>query len=142
MIVDKIFAKNVDLGLLIIRLGIGLLFIWGGLAKFVTGIGGPGLEKFAGMLSGTFGEFGLILAVLVGVFELIGGIAVLLGILDREANLILAVIILTSIFLVHLSGGFTPSAVQGTLTHLALVLTFIGLAISGSGKKCLGKSKA
>ena len=71
-------------GNLIIRIGFGLLFVWGGLEKFFEGfLGGVGLENMANFLkssglaflgdSGTF-VVGAILAAL----ELVAGILLLI----------------------------------------------------------------
>jgi len=67
-------------GNLLIRIGFGLLFVWGGVEKFFVGfLGGVGIKSVTAMLKDTgLGFLGadgvLILAVLLAGLELLAGI--------------------------------------------------------------------
>jgi putative oxidoreductase len=118
-------------GNLIIRLGIGLLFVWGGLEKFFEGfLGGVGLDNMAAFLknsglaflgdTGTF-AVGAILAAL----ELVAGILVLLNKNLLYAYGFLAFIMLMALVLVHIPSGNW----MNIMIHIALFTTLLGSAV-------------
>jgi putative oxidoreductase len=118
-------APRIDLGLLILRLVIGGVFIAHGAQKlFVFGI--PGVTKgFEGMGVPMPG----VTAPLVAAVELLGGLALVFGLLTRLASLGLAIDMLGAILLVHLKGGFfMPTGYEFALTLLgaSLALMFTG----------------
>lgn len=128
MVVMKHVPKNYDVGLLIMRIGIAILFIYGGLGKLFGVLGGPGLEMFSGMVWGS-----MFVAVVVALAELVGGILVLIGFLSRDAKITLAVIILVANLIVHVPSG----NLMNILVHLMLFTNLLGLALIGSGKYAL-----
>ena len=74
-----------NIGNLVIRIGIALLFVWGGLEKFFEGfLGGVGLQNMANFLKGSglafLGDTGTYaLGALLAALELIAGILVLVN---------------------------------------------------------------
>lgn len=127
-------------GNLIIRIGIGLVFIWGGLEKFIPGFfGGPGLEGATGFVGGLFGVEGIIATILtvgLAVTELVAGILVVAGKKLFEAYSVLTFILLVAIVMVWLPAGFKDMSGNNNvtwvtlITHIGLLLTMAGLAIN------------
>ncbi len=111
---------NPDCGLFLIRIGLALVFIFHGWGKWQD-IGGT---------VGFFGSLGLAaaFAYLVAAVELLGGIAMLLGLWTEVAGVLLAVVMLVAIYLVTFNGGFT-----GYEFNLMLLLAALGVAMTGPG---------
>lgn len=120
-------ARQLSLGIALVRIITGCVFLAHGYQKFfVFGIAGA---------TGAFGQMGVpaptIIAPLVAVVELVGGIALILGLLTRLAALGLAIDMLGAIFIVHLKNGFfLPNGVEFALT---LCVSCLGLVIAGAG---------
>ena len=131
-------------GSLLIRIGIGLIFIWGGLEKFIPGFfGGPGLEGTTGFLKGiglNLGGATIVLTVLLALTELAGGVLVIAGKKLFEAYAILAIVILIAIILVWMPGAFSDFSANnnttwvGFIVHLGLLFTLAGLALDHKKK--------
>lgn len=118
--------RNEDCGLLLLRLGYGILFLVAGFGK-LTGYGGPGLDGFAGMVWGMWW-----LALLVALGEFLGGLALLVGRFTDYAGYGLAVIMLGAIYVVWTQGN-----TMGALQNVAHLGAMLGLAMTGPGDKTL-----
>lgn len=118
-------------GNLIIRIGFGILFVWGGLEKFIEGfLGGVGLQNMADFLKGSglafLGDTGTyILGALIALLELAAGIMLFLNKKTFFAYALLAFIILMALLLVHIPSGNW----MNIMIHIALLTTLTGLAI-------------
>jgi putative oxidoreductase len=124
-------ARFAKWGMLPLRIVVGLVFLMhGGQKLFVFGIGGT---------ADIMGKLGLplpsICAAIVIAVELLGGLAILLGIFTRLAGALLAFEMLIAIIVARLAGGFfAPYGYEFELTLLGASLTF---AFNGPGRMSL-----
>lgn len=118
-------------GNLIIRIGFGLLFIWGGLEKFIEGfLGGVGLDNMAAFLRSSglefLGETGTYaLGAILAALELAAGILLILNKRLFEAYIFLAFIMLMALVLVHIPSGNW----MNIMIHITLLTTLVGLGM-------------
>lgn len=122
---------NTRTGNLIIRIGFALLFIWGGLEKFIEGfLGGVGLQNMADFLKQSglafLGDTGTyVLGAVLALLELIAGVLVLINKQTFFAYAFLAFIMLMALVLVHIPSGNW----MNIMIHIALFTTLAGLAL-------------
>lgn len=127
-------ARLVKYGMLPLRIVVGLVFLMHGAQKlFVFGLGGT---------ADIMGKLGLPLPVLCAIIviavELLGGLAIVLGIFTRVAGALLAFEMLIAILVARLSGGFfAPYGYEFELTLLGASLTF---ALNGPGRISLDEN--
>ncbi|WP_435002353.1 DoxX family protein [Bacillus atrophaeus] len=127
-----------SVGLLIIRLIIGLLFVGHGAQKLFGWFGGHGLKGTGGWFESIGMKPGVTVALLAGLSELFGGIMFALGLLTPLAGIIIAGIIIAgtmvmAIVKVHGANGLwvTNNGYEYNLTLLAVT---IGIALTGPGQ--------
>lgn len=113
---------NTDLGILIIRFALAMVFIVHGLAKF----------QVMAATVGFFGSLGLapFFAYFVASLEFFGGILLLLGVITPWVALVLGINMAFAIFLVKLNKPF----LVGYEYELTLMLVSFGLSLLGTGK--------
>ena len=111
-----------DYGLLPIRIIAGLTLIAHGLPKFFDVSGGYGFFESVNLPPELF--------VPIALLEVVGGFAILLGILTRIASALLIIEMLGAILMVKLSKGF----IGGYEFELLLISIFMSLVILGPGK--------
>ena len=120
--------KNKNLALLLLRIGVGVIFIVAGWGKLT------GIEN----IQGFFGDIGIplpgIMAWVVAVVEFVGGIMVLVGYKVEIPAILLAFIMVVAIFTTKLGGDGGFSAMR---LDLMLLLTSLALSIMGSGSYSL-----
>ena len=120
-------TSNMGLGLLVLRLGLGFVFVMHGWQKLFE-VGIPGVVSFFGMIGVPAPELA---ATFVPVLELAGGIMLLLGLFARWVAIPLALDMLVAALLVHLPGGFfAPDGVEMVLLPLAGSIALV-LAVPG-----------
>ena len=117
---------KVDLAMTIIRVVVGLTFFLHGWQKVFT-IGMSGVGGFFGSLGIPAAGF---FAIVVSLVELLGGLALMLGVATRLVGLLLAITMLVALLLVHLPNGFFAS--NGGI-ELVLVLGVAALAFALTG---------
>lgn len=122
-----------SLGLLLIRLVIGLTFAAHGAQKLFGWFGGYGIEG----MTGWFDSIGLKparpLAILAGVGELLSGIFFAAGFLTPLAALAMVVIMIVAIKSVTGQNGYWITA-NGSEYSFAIIAVAIGLALAGPGQ--------
>ena len=119
---------RVDAALLLIRIASGLALLYHGCGILFGAFGGPGPEKFAAVIHapGTIGY-------LVGLAQVAGGLAILIGLFIRIGAICAAIVMLGAIFLVHLPHGFDIN--QGGFEYaLTQLLIAVALILAGAGR--------
>ena len=116
-----------DLAMTIIRVIVGIAFFVHGWQKvFIFGFGGVG---------GFFGSLGIpaagFFAIVISLLELLGGLALILGIGTRIVSLLLAINMLVALLVVHLPNGFFASE-NGYELVLILGAASLAFAITGA----------
>lgn len=125
-----------SLGLLIIRLVIGVLFIGHGAQKLFGWFGGHGLKGTGGWFESIGMKPGVTLALLAGLSEFVGGLLFVLGLLTPLAGILIAATMLMAIIKVHGQNGIWVTS-NGYEYNLTLIAVAIGVALIGPGKYAL-----
>ena len=117
-----------DLALAIIRVVVGFTFLMHGWQKmFMMGMDG---------VAGFFGSLGIpaagLMAVVVTLLELLGGLALILGLGTRIVGALLAIDMLVAMFTVHISNGFFVSN-GGVELVLILFTAAVSFSLAGAG---------
>ncbi len=120
-----------DLGLLALRVALGIVFMAHGAQKLFGAFGGHGLAATVQMM----GPLGY----LVTTGEFFGGLGILVGLLTRFSAASIAVIMLGAIFMAHLKNGFFMNwggkqAGEGFEYHLLVIGMCALLALAGPGR--------
>ena len=124
-------SRFANWGMLPLRIAVGLVFLMHGGQKFFV-FGAAGTADILGKLGL---PLPLLAAIVVIAVELLGGLAVLLGVFARLAGALLAFEMVIAIIVARLHGGFfAPYGYEFELTLLAACLTF---ALSGPGRMSL-----
>ena len=130
---------NPDLGLTILRVVLGVIFIAHGAPKLFGGMEGT---------AGFFGSLGIPLPIVaawaVGLLEFFGGIALIAGFLVTPVALFLTTHMLLGIILVHAANGFYvlgPSANGGVEFNLILAASLLMLVFGGPGLAAMDARK-
>jgi len=121
-----------DLGLLIIRLVIGLTFAAHGTQKLFGWFGGYGLKGTGGWLDSIGVKPGVFMALLAGLGELVGGLLFAAGVGTWVGAILIAVTMLVAIVKVHGPNGYWATQ-NGYEYNLALIAVAIGVALVGPG---------
>ena len=121
-----------NLGLLVLRLVIGLLFVGHGAQKLFGIWGGHGLKGTAGFFESIGLKPGRVHAFAAGLFELGGGLLLALGLITPIASLVLIATMTAAIATVHYAKGLW-STNGGYEFNLVLVAGVFALAAAGAG---------
>lgn len=131
---SRAFALRPDLGLLLIRALVGVVFVFHGSQKLFGLFGGPGIAGFAGWLESLGFPLPYANAVLAGSAELVGGLALLTGVGLRVLSPALVGTMLVAAFTAH--SGF--DATKGGMEYpLTLAFVVAGLGLTGAGRYTL-----
>jgi putative oxidoreductase len=112
------------IALLLLRVVLGIIFIWHGYPKLTHPNG----------MQGLFVQHGLpaYFVTVAGVLEVFGGALIILGFLTRIATLLLAIEMAVAIWKVHSAGGYV--AVHNYEFPLVLAAACFALAAVGAGR--------
>ena len=115
------FCHHRSLGLLLIRIATGLVFFMHGWQKIHS------LAMVGGMMVG----FGLpySVGIFIAYLEVIGGLALILGIATRVLGVVFGIEMLVAILLTGIGRGYHAHELE-----IVLMLLSFGLALAGSGK--------
>lgn len=131
--IQRLLATDRSLGLLALRVPVGIIFMAHGAQKLFGWFGGYGLEGTGGFFASLGIEPGFLMALLAGSAEFFGGLALIAGLLVRPAAAALAFTMLVAIFAVHFEGGLFL-ANNGYEFALALLAASVALLFSGGGR--------
>lgn len=120
----------VDLSLLLIRLVLGIIFLFHGSQLLFGLFEGPGL-------TGVTKQMGPV-GYLVAIGQFFGGLGLVVGVLTRFSAAALIVIMIGAIFMVHLKNGFS-SQHGGYEFNLALIGLALPVLIAGPGKYTIAR---
>ena len=123
-----------NFALLTFRIACSLPVLYHGCAIAFGMFGGPGPQGFAG-----FTHLPLSAAYLVGFAQFAGGLAILLGALQRIGSVSIIIVMIGAIYLVHLPHGFDINK-GGYEFALTVLLVAVGLLFSGPGAYSLARA--
>jgi putative oxidoreductase len=126
-----------NFGLLIIRLGLGLMFIYHGYPKLV---GGPGIWKDIGGATSAIGIHFLpvVWGLLAALVETVGGFLLIIGLAFRPVCLLLFInLVVAAVFLFHQHGE--NGGLGGAAHPIEDAIMFAGLLFVGPGRYSVDK---
>jgi putative oxidoreductase len=122
----------IDIGLLLIRLVVGLTFMGHGAQKLFGWFGGYGIKGTAGWMESIGMKPGVLMAIMAGAGELIGGALFAAGVLTPVGAALIVITMLIAIFTVHGKNGYWVTQ-NGFEYNLVLLVVAIGVALIGPG---------
>ena len=124
---------SIALGLLVVRLVVGLLFVGHGAQKLFGWFGGYGPKGTGGWLESIGVKPGVAMAIVAGLMELVGGLLFAAGLLTPLAAVLIVMTMLVAIVKVHGQNGLWATA-NGYEYNLVLAAIAIGIALTGAGQ--------
>lgn len=114
-----------SIGLLVLRLVIGVVFFAHGAQKLFGWFGGPGISGFADVLTLHGVGFGMpvVLSWVVGIIEFAGGILLFFGLFTRVSSFFVGIVAAVSLGGIYWGGGFfPPTGIELPLLKLAIAV--------------------
>jgi putative oxidoreductase len=140
---DAVLGSYPSWSLLVVRLGLGVVFFAHGSQKVFGWFGGPGLRGTIKMFQG----LGVPPAAtsVAALIELLGGCAMLTGLLTRPAAVGIIVVMLVAVAKVHGQHGFflnlgVPGKGPGFEFNFALIVMALAVLIGGAGVLSLDRA--
>ena len=121
-----------DIGLLILRLAVGLTMAAHGGQKLFGWFGGYGIAGTGGFMESLGFRPGKVHATLAGLSELVGGLLIALGLLTPVGSALVLTVMVVAIGSVHLPKGFFVSD-GGFEYNLVIMAAVVSLAFMGPG---------
>jgi len=126
----------INIGLLIIRLVVGLLFVGHGAQKLFGWFGGYGLKGTGGWFESIGMKPGVTMALIAGLAEFFGGLMFALGLLTPLAGILIAGTMAMAIVKVHAQNGLWSTS-NGYEYNMTLIAVALGIALIGPGQYAL-----
>lgn len=121
-----------DVGLLVLRVGVGIPFALHGFQKLLGWFGGGGLRRTSAWFASLgFGD-GRVAALLAGTGEIVGGLGLALGLLTPVAAAAVAGTMTTAAFVNNAEHGYW-SVAKGWELNGYLIVVAAALAVAGPG---------
>lgn len=131
--IRRLLLTDDGAGPLVLRVPVGIIFAAHGAQKLFGWFGGYGLDGTGQFFASVGLNPGYLMALLAGLVEFLGGLALVAGLLVRPAAAALAGAMLIAVFAVHWSKGFFASH-GGYEYALALFAASLALMFSGGGR--------
>lgn len=126
-----------DAGLLLLRVMLGVVFVYHGSQKVFGAFGGGGIDGFAGYLTSLEVPMPEVSAWMAALAEFVGGLSLLTGVAMRLIAVPLAFTMFVAAFVGH-AGKF--SILDGGMEYaLTLGVSVVALALTGPGRFVLGR---
>ena len=138
-LVHRVIATDAGWGALALRIPVGIIFAAHGSQKLFGWFGGYGLAGTGQWMDSIGLSPGVLMALLAGSAEFIGGLALIAGLLVRPAAASLAFAMVVAIFSVHIGKGFFVEK-SGYEYALALLAVAVALVFSGGGRGSVDRS--
>jgi len=122
-----------SIGLLVLRVVIGVILFAYGAQKLFGWFGGPGIAGFADIADTHGVGFGMpiIVAWVTGIIQFAGGILIFFGLFTRISSFCVGIVALVSLVGVHWEGGFfAPEGIELALLKFAVI---VALFLTGAG---------
>ena len=132
------WTAGADLGLLVLRLGLGGIFALHGAQKLFGAFGGPGRAGFADALRGMGFAEPEMLSLVTGITELAAGALLVLGLFTPLAAAGVLGVMASAIFTDRGSGFFAPEGVE---FPAVLAVAALALMFSGPGRVAADKGR-
>lgn len=127
----NLLSSQAGIGALVLRVPVGTILTAHGAQKLFGWFGGYGLEGTGQWMASIGFEPGLLMALLAGMAEFAGGIALVLGLLTRPAAAVAAFTMMVAMT-VHIGNGLFLSN-NGYEYALSLLAATLALAFLGAG---------
>jgi len=121
-----------NIGLLLIRLVIGITFMGHGTQKLFGWFSGHGLKGTGGWMESIGLRPGVFMAFMAGATELLGGFLFAAGIFTWVGSLFIVGTMLVAIFTVHGKNGYWVTQ-NGFEYNMILIAIAVGVALTGPG---------
>lgn len=126
-----------DLGLLIIRLVVGLTLAAHGSQKLFGWFGGYGPKGTGGWLESIGIKPGVLMAVLAGLSQVVGGLLFAAGLFTPVAGVLLALTMVVAVVKVHAPNGYFAD--KGGIEYpFILMVVAVAVALTGPGAYAIG----
>ena len=124
------------MSLTLLRVVLGIIFIYHGYGKLFVKGALPGTAQFFAAIGVPLANYA---AVLVAFLEFFGGLLLIFGLLTRSVSVLLIIEMLVAFFKVHLKQGFIISQQAYGYEFILLILAALVVVLAnGAGKLSLG----
>lgn len=123
---------SIAIGVLILRLAVGLSFMAHGAQKLFGWFGGYGPKGTGGWMESLGMKPGVLMAVMAGTAELLGGLLFAAGFLTPLGAALIAITMIMAVVTVHGKNGYWSTA-NGYEYNLLLIAVAVSVALTGAG---------